>query len=146
VKEVPWAFRAVIDVDPGVRVLGRAELEFESIDTFAKVYLVSLLSRFDTPSKQPGPNRQNGKEILQADNHFRTWRVPIPTAELQAHNELLLVFTPPLEAAAEVTAKEGPYRGGSCNLGDRSRIGIRKAQYHARWDWGPELWCKWAWV
>lgn len=82
---------------------------------------------------------QNGKQILKADNHFTTHRVPLPIGDLQPANDLLLVFDPCEPIAQAVSDKHGPFFGGSVNLGAKLRMGIRKAQYGFRWDWGPEV-------
>ncbi|ORY21893.1 glycoside hydrolase [Naematelia encephala] len=107
VAEKTWAFRSVISINVAkLNGLDKAELEFESLDTFATVFLVE-----------------------------------VPVTSLKASNELLIVFRPPEPIANALGAQHGPFRGGSCNLGNRARMGIRKSQYHFRWDWGPELLC-----
>lgn len=82
---------------------------------------------------------QNGKQILKADNHFTAHTVPLPSAELRPTNDLLIIFDPPGAVAEKVSEKHGPFFGGSVNLGAKIRMGVRKAQYGFRWDWGPEV-------
>ncbi|KAF8492119.1 glycoside hydrolase [Gautieria morchelliformis] len=96
-----------------------AQLVFEGLDTFCTVYL-------------------NGNEILRADNMFLPYTVEVARM-LQSTNTLLLHFQPAKLIAKDLEKKFGRVRAGSCNLGDPSRVYVRKAQYDWRWDWGPEL-------
>ena len=50
---------------------------------------------------------------------------------MKAQNTLLLHFFPAGKIAYELEKKYGRVRAGSCNLGDPSRVYVRKAQY----DW-----------
>jgi len=144
VSKRTWAFRSVIDLG-GVDVKGKkVEIEFESLDTFATVYLVSLfpLDPFFHPHvlvSRGGADYQNGKEILDADNHFLTHLISLPTSTLKEVNDLLITFQPPEQVAQAISDKHGPFQGGSVNLGAKLRMGVRKAQYGFRWDWGPEV-------
>jgi hypothetical protein len=64
----------------------------------------------------------------------------LDTSDLRAGpNELLLIFHPPEAVAQAVFDQHGPFFGGSVNLGAKLRMGVRKAQYGFRWDWGPEV-------
>jgi len=154
VSKRTWAFRSVFDL-AAVDVKGKkVEIEFESLDTFATVYLVRLSYTFNfnllgyappttglrfQPEDVTQADKQNGKEVLKADNHFLTHLVPLPTSSLKERNELLIIFHPPEAIAQAVSDKHGPFFGGSVNLGAKLRMGVRKAQYGFRWDWGPEV-------
>ena len=73
---------------------------------------------------------QNGKKILYADNMFRTWSVSLSRDGLKDQdNVLLLHFTSAKKLAKELEAQHGRVRAGSTNLGDPSRVYVRKAQY-----------------
>lgn len=96
------------------------EIVFEGLDTFADVYL-------------------NGTNILSSDNQFRTYRLDIEKSALREQNILLLHFKPAYLIGKKLEEEFGRVRAGSCNLGDPSRVYVRKAQYDWRWDWGPEL-------
>ncbi|KDQ51573.1 glycoside hydrolase family 2 protein [Jaapia argillacea MUCL 33604] len=97
------------------------ELEFEGLDTFCDVYL-------------------NGKLILSTDNQFRSYAVTLNPATLQpSDNILLLHFKSAKQIAKTIESQFRRVRAGSINLGDPSRVYVRKAQYDWRWDWGPEL-------
>ncbi|CCM02300.1 uncharacterized protein FIBRA_04389 [Fibroporia radiculosa] len=100
---------------------GKVELCFEGLDTFCDVYL-------------------NNRKILAADNMFRSFIVPLDVTTLQdQNNQLLLHFKSAKKIAKDLEEKYGRVRAGSTNLGDPSRVYVRKAQYGWRWDWGPEL-------
>lgn len=62
---------------------------------------------------------------------FRTYPYPLPAGALQATNGLLLHFKSAKAHAKAEEAKFGKVRAGSTNLGDPSRVYVRKAQY----DW-----------
>ncbi|KAH7927653.1 glycoside hydrolase [Leucogyrophana mollusca] len=93
-------------------------IEFQGLDTFCDVYL-------------------NGTKILGSDNQFRTYVIPV--RPLGGENTILLHFKPAKLIAKSLEAQFGAVRAGSANLGDPSRVYVRKAQYDWRWDWGPEL-------
>ncbi|KAF7300960.1 hypothetical protein MIND_00659100 [Mycena indigotica] len=97
-----------------------ALLEFLGLDTLCDVYL-------------------NGKKILVTDNMFQTHIVPLDIPSLKAQNTLLLHFKSAQLLAKKLEKEMGKVRAGSTNLGDPSRVYVRKAQYDWRWDWGPEL-------
>lgn len=74
---------------------------------------------------------QNGQMILAADNQFQTHLVPLTASDLQADNILLLHFKSAALLAKSLEKNFGAVRAGSTNLGDPSRVYVRKAQY----DW-----------
>ncbi|KZO92286.1 glycoside hydrolase family 2 protein [Calocera viscosa TUFC12733] len=116
-----WVYSCEFALDGGALKEGEsAELVFEGLDTYCDVYL-------------------NGQEILKADNMFRPWRIPVKAAQLKATNQLLLHFKSARAIGLALEAKYGKRTAGSCNVGHESRVYVRKAQYHWRWDWGPEL-------
>ncbi|EMD39457.1 glycoside hydrolase family 2 protein [Gelatoporia subvermispora B] len=97
------------------------EVVFEGLDTFCDAYL-------------------NGDLVLQADNMFRTYKISVDADAIgRPHNVLLLHFKSAKTMAMLLEQRHGRVRAGSSNLGDPSRVYVRKAQYNWRWDWGPEL-------
>ncbi|KAM5541197.1 hypothetical protein V8D89_005126 [Ganoderma adspersum] len=119
IGEREWLYHTKFDVPESERSWKNAELVFEGLDTLCDVYL-------------------NGKKILYADNMFRTWTVSLSRDELQDQDNLLLLhFTSAQKLAKELEAQYGRVRAGSTNLGDPSRVYVRKAQYG--WRPGPEL-------
>ncbi|KAJ9105971.1 hypothetical protein QFC19_003306 [Naganishia cerealis] len=115
-----WEFRAKLDLGAQLNAHQVCELELEGLDTFVKVFL-------------------NGNEILTGNNHFLPYNVPLKPKDLRFSNELLLRFFPAAMAAKALEAEHGKVRAGSCNLGDPSRVYVRKMQACWRWDWGLEL-------
>ncbi|KAF5360479.1 hypothetical protein D9756_004513 [Leucocoprinus leucothites] len=125
IGEAEWLYKTTVEVDlPMSRKF--LELEFEGLDTICDVYL-------------------NGHLVLQCNNQFRkyTYDVCNGTGEsrlsFENGNTLLIHFKSAKLQALDEARLRGFHRGGSVNLGDPSRLYIRKAQYDWRWDWGPEL-------
>jgi beta-mannosidase len=57
--------------------------------------------------------------------------VPLGLSSLKPQNTLFLHFKSALHLAKKLEAEMGKVRAGSTNLGDPSRVYVRKAQY----DW-----------
>ncbi|KAJ7069084.1 glycoside hydrolase [Mycena belliarum] len=119
IGKAEWLYKCSFDF-AAERNETHALLEFLGLDTVCDVYL-------------------NGEKILAADNMFQTHTVPLALSALKPQNTLLLHFKSALLLAKELEAEMGVVRAGSTNLGDPSRVYVRKAQYDWRWDWGPEL-------
>ncbi|KAG8785886.1 hypothetical protein FRC20_010933 [Serendipita sp. 405] len=125
VAECDWLFACNFSLDEYeglVQGKVRSEIFFEGLDTICDVYL-------------------NGKRVLSTDNMFDSYTLPITTPDSvsKSSNTLVLHFRSAKHYSKELEQRYGAVRAGSCNLGDPSRVYIRKAQYHYRWDWGPEL-------
>ena len=120
-----WTYRTQFYVPP-IRYQARAVLAFDGLDTFTKV-------------------RLDGRVILQSDNMFVSHRVDITDAlKPQSQHDLEIQFDSALLKAREVK-KACPEHKWVCWNGDSSRLGVRKAQYHWGWDWGPLLMCAGIW-
>ncbi|KAJ6506424.1 glycoside hydrolase [Mycena vitilis] len=119
IGKVEWLYKCTFDFTADTKETG-ALLEFLGLDTICDVYL-------------------NGKKILASDNMFQTHIVSLEPSSLKPQNTLFLHFKSALHLAKALEAEMGAFRAGSTNLGDPSRLYIRKAQYDWRWDWGPEL-------
>ncbi len=119
VGERQWTYKCSFPT-PKIDSNSRTAIVFEGLDTFAKV-------------------RLNGKEILISDNMFVSHRVDV-TEDLQpeSFNTLELIFDSALLRARQIRA-EHPEHDYIAHLGEVERIGVRKAQYHWGWDWGPRL-------
>ncbi len=96
-----------------------AELVFEGLDTYATVSL-------------------NGTEILEGDNMFRSWRVPVKELLKEGPNELKIVFESPVKRNARNISNAGLVYPAD---NDRSKTApyTRKAAYHFGWDWAPRF-------
>ncbi|BGP22857.1 hypothetical protein JCM10295v2_001748 [Rhodotorula toruloides] len=130
VGEADWIYRCEFEVErlpekrskDGEHEEEKADLVFEGLDTFATAYL-------------------NGDKILEADNMFREWRVPIrPSGLRRGRNSLYFVFHSAFRRGRELqTQVLGRNKSWPAWNGDPSRLFVRKAQYQYGWDWGPTL-------
>ncbi|MFK3648731.1 glycosyl hydrolase 2 galactose-binding domain-containing protein [Lysobacter enzymogenes] len=120
-----WEYRTSFDVDAATLARTRNELVFDGLDTYATVYL-------------------NGRELLRADNFFRTWRVPVDGRLRERGNELRVVFESPIrKLLPRVLAMPNKIAGNYPSpYGDEPKDAMtgnfaRKPGYHYGWDWGP---------
>lgn len=105
------------------------------------------------------PHTKNRMNLITGTCIQSFHQVQLSAGELKESNELLLRFLP-AETVAKALEKEhgkvsaslvwdtvaahpdclrSQVRAGSCNLGDPSRVYVRKMQACWRWDWGLEL-------
>lgn len=127
VDKEDWIYETVFDLDSASLGKSRIDLVFNGLDTYADVYL-------------------NDSLLLNADNMFRTWRVPVEGLVNPEGNRLRVFFHSPIKR--DLPKLEAlPYRYEAVNdqsenggLFDR-RVSVfaRKAGYHYGWDWGPRL-------
>ena len=94
------------------------DLVLTGVDTFAEISL-------------------NGAPLLNADNAFRTWRVPV-RAYLRPGENLLEVLIRAPHARLRQKHAERPM-GAGMGLGIPGLAHARKPQYSFGWDWGPSL-------
>ncbi|QDH71674.1 beta-mannosidase [Marilutibacter alkalisoli] len=120
-----WEYRTEFDVPADVLDDARSDLVFEGLDTFAEVHL-------------------NGEKILDANNFFRTWRVPVQGKLHETGNELRVVLHSPINRMLpQVQAMPHKIAGNYPSpYGDEPRDAmtanfVRKPGYHYGWDWGP---------
>ena len=92
------------------------DLVFDGLDAAAEVYV-------------------NGEQVLEADNSFRVWRVPVKSHLHAGKNLLRVVFPSPIKAAAEAAASD-LFR---LNSKTEDKTYIRKPAYEYGWDWGPRF-------
>ncbi|KAH8822589.1 glycoside hydrolase [Flagelloscypha sp. PMI_526] len=96
-------------------------LQFDGLDTIVDTYL-------------------NGSKIMSTNNGFMRFFYHVPLDTLRPTSNVIFFHFKSAKALAKAEeAKYGASRAGSVNLGDPSRLYIRKPQYDWRWDWGPEL-------
>ncbi|KAF8608367.1 glycoside hydrolase [Ceratobasidium sp. AG-I] len=153
-----WLYSCSFDLS-SEQLSSNIELEFEGLDTFCTAYLNGVdilhsenmftpatvsLSPFATQTTPDQPKGIVGASV-QAVVSALSPLAPSSSAEQPKHalkegkNILLLHFKSALLEAQALEEKYGRVRAGSCNLGDPSRVYVRKAQFGWRWDWGPEL-------
>jgi beta-mannosidase len=119
-----WEYRTTIDLDGATTSHEHVDLVFEGLDTYADAYL-------------------NERQILHADNMFRSWRVPVKNILKPGANALRLVFHSPITSMIP-QVKALPYELPSIsthNTGNEEDVATapytRKAPYQYGWDWGP---------
>ena len=113
-EKADWELGLVFTLPENHRGKRHVELAFDALDTFAEVYL-------------------NGKQVLEADNAFRTWVVPVDASLRQGNNELLVrLLSPARESAAR-------YSRLPAALPDGPRVTARKVQMQYGWDFAPRV-------
>jgi beta-mannosidase len=120
-----WEYRTTIDAPRTALTAARSDLVFDGLDTFAEVWL-------------------NGIKVLDADNAFRTWRVPVQGKLRAQGNELRIVLHSPItKLLPQVQAMPHKLAGNYPSpYGDEPPDAMtgnfaRKPGYHYGWDWGP---------
>ncbi len=116
IENASWEYRTSFNLDPGVLERANVDLVFEGLDAAAQVYV-------------------NGERVLDADNMFRQWRVPVKSHLHAGANLLRVVFPSPI-AAAQAVAANDPWQP---KTGTEAKTYIRKAAYEYGWDWGPRF-------
>ena len=120
-----WEYRTRFDAPRNASGAARSDLVFEGLDTFAEVWL-------------------NGEKLLDANNAFRTWRVPVQGKLRARDNELRIVLRSPIaRLLPQVQAMPDKIAGNYPSpYGDEPKDAMtgnfaRKPGYHYGWDWGP---------
>jgi beta-mannosidase len=120
-----WEYRTRFDAPRTALQAARSELVFDGLDTFAEVWL-------------------NGDKLLDADNAFRSWRVPAQGRLRAKDNELRIVFHSPIakllpgvQAMPHKLAGNYPSPYGDEPKDAMTANFARKPGYHYGWDWGP---------
>lgn len=115
-----WLYETSFEIDSSQVNLNH-ELVFEGLDTYAKIYL-------------------NDDFLLETNNMFRTWIIPLDETKLLKENHLKIVFTSPL-LYHEEKINQSPYKLPSGNEAVELQVSAytRKAAYQFGWDWGPRF-------
>jgi beta-mannosidase len=116
IEKESWEYRLNFEVPAAMLARSNVDLVFDGLDAAAQVYV-------------------NGVQVLNADNSFRIWRVPVKGHLHAGKNLLRVVFPSPIKAA-EAAAASDPFRLQS-KTADKTYI--RKAAYEYGWDWGPRF-------
>jgi beta-mannosidase len=106
IDNADWEYRTIFNVDEKIFASNTARLNFKGLDTYADVYL-------------------NGHLILQADNMFREWIIPVEAYLKRSNNILLIRFSSAQRKADSIAKSRLPLI-----LPDNNRVYVRKAQYH----------------
>ena len=120
VNESEWWYRKEIDLDADVVNKDVVELSFESLDTFATIWV-------------------NDVKVGEANNMFTPWRFDIKQAAKLGKNLIAIRFKPVYHIAGEL--EKTHKHKYTCLSADNfsARPYVRKAQYSFGWDWGPTL-------
>lgn len=115
-----WEYAHYFSVSKEAFEQSQQTLVFEGLDTYADVYL-------------------NGELILESQNMFRTWRIPIKHLLRQDENELKVYFKSALnQALPQLAQMDFRYFAVQDDAHQASAL-TRKAPYHYGWDWGPRF-------
>ncbi|MDY0342663.1 MAG: glycoside hydrolase family 2 protein [Lentimicrobium sp.] len=127
IDKVNWEYKSSFSVEATLLKRQNITLVFEGLDTYARVYL-------------------NGSLLLETNNMFRTWKVPVKSLLSQGENELRLEFLSPVIKGLSLMEIWGYPLPGDNDQSERGGMGpnkvspfVRKAPYHFGWDWGPRL-------
>jgi beta-mannosidase len=120
VNESEWWYRKEIELTPELIGKNVVELSFESLDTFATIWV-------------------NDTKVGEANNMFTPWRFNIKQVAKHGKNLIVIRFKPVNKVAAELE-KQHQHKYVSLSADNFSaRPYVRKAQYSFGWDWGPTL-------
>jgi beta-mannosidase len=114
VENEDWEYRSEFSCDKKLLSQNNIELKFEGLDTYARVYL-------------------NDKLIIECDNMFRSWTIPVKKHLKEGNNALVIVFGSAVKKGKAEAARL------SYTLPGDEKVFTRKAQYQYGWDWGPRL-------
>jgi beta-mannosidase len=117
VAERDWIYHREFEVDADLLACRQVLLECQGLDTLATV-------------------RVNGKEVLNADNMFRTWQVDVKPALVPGTNDISVYFhsTIPYISERNATFKLPCWNSYDPRFAGKSWI--RKMPCSYGWDWG----------
>ncbi len=115
IDSVNWEYQTVFNVEEKLFAKQNIDLDFDGLDTYADVYL-------------------NGKLILQANNMFRGWTIPVKPFLKRTNNILRVKFFSAQNKVDSIAKSRLPLV-----LPDNNRVYARKAQFQFGWDWGPKF-------
>lgn len=109
-----WNYKTSFTISNAEINYENIDLQFNGLDTYALVFL-------------------NGYQILEANNMFRKWEIPVKNYLIEGENILEVIFK-----SAVVEGKKEAKKLNYILPGDE-KIFTRKAQYQYGWDWGPRF-------
>lgn len=120
IGKTDWEYQTTFQISAETLKHQNIEIVFQGLDTYANVYL-------------------NDKEILSADNMFRTWRVDVKNSLKQGENVLRIKFRSPINEILPLMKKLDYELPASNDQGEKTSPYTRKAPYQFGWDWGPRF-------
>lgn len=120
IGKTDWEYQTTFQISAETLKRQNIEIVFQGLDTYADVFL-------------------NDKEILSADNMFRTWRVDVKNALKQGENVLKIKFRSPINEILPLMKKLDYELPAVNDQGEKTSPWTRKAPYQFGWDWGPRF-------
>ncbi|HQU83321.1 MAG TPA: hypothetical protein PKY59_09365 [Pyrinomonadaceae bacterium] len=120
IGKTDWEYQTTFQISAETLKRQNIEIVFQGLDTYANVFL-------------------NDKEILSADNMFRTWRVDVKNSLKQGENVLRIKFRSPINEILPLMKKLDYELPASNDQGEKTSPYTRKAPYQFGWDWGPRF-------
>jgi len=124
IENSDWEYRTTFNLDDNILKKENIDFIFNGLDTYASVFL-------------------NGELILEADNMFRSWEVPIKKFAVAGENSLNIHFKSPVIVGMKKLKANGysvPANGELVTqIDQRTSPFTRKAPFHYAWDWAPRL-------
>lgn len=118
VCEKDWNYERPFEVGPELLALPQVELICEGLDTLATVSV-------------------NGRDVIAADNMFRTWRADVKGLLKPGTNRIRIAFRSTLPLLAE-RSKTRPLPAWNCyHPSFNGKSHVRKMACSYGWDWGP---------
>jgi beta-mannosidase len=115
-----WIYSKTFEAKDDILSHHHAELVFEGLDTYAKVYV-------------------NDSLVITAVNMFREWRVDIRGLLRKGNNNIRVEFLPTSDLAAQAK-KAFPYKLPQTDTAANAISSfVRKSAYHFGWDWAPRI-------
>jgi len=114
IENEDWEYIGTFNCNKATLQHKHIELNFEGIDTYAKIYL-------------------NNQLILECNNMFRSWNVDVKQYLKLGSNTLRIEFESAVKKG-RAEAKKLPY-----TLPGDEKVFARKAQYQYGWDFGPRF-------
>lgn len=116
-----WTYTLDLEIPKDWEGSDIVELVFQGLDTYAEVWL-------------------DGDKVLEADNMFRLWRIPIPKTAIGRSLPLRVVFKPAiLEGAERAKAYGLTFPADSDGYSGKPSVFSRKAPYQFGWDFAPPM-------
>jgi beta-mannosidase len=120
IGKTSWEYRTEFAVAADVLERRHQEIVFDGLDTYARVYL-------------------NGEPVLDTNNMYRWWRVPVAGKLRPEGNELRVVFRSPIIEDLPKVEASGYRLPAANDHGEGTSPYTRKAPYSFGWDWGPRF-------
>lgn len=118
VGEQQWLYRTTFEFSSNSGQ--KSVLQFDGLDTFA---IVSL----------------NETKILEVENMHRIFRVDVTGTLREGTNALEILFDSAILRGKKLMKETGFTPAGFTTSTDKSRLLVRKAQYHYAWNWGVKF-------